>query len=139
MIKMIVLLRRNPALTRAEFSHHWREIHAPLVCSVPETTRHMRKYVQNHLPETSASSGDGAAESMGGVARPSDDMDFDGIIEVWYESMEELQKSTGSQRYAEIIRPDEQRLLDQSRCVIFLANEFTVFDEKNRPNAEAGR
>lgn len=137
MVKMIVLLRRAPHLTREEFSHHWRNVHAPLVKSVPETTRHMRRYVQNHMPSLPAGDASGASSSMGGLAQPQAPFDFDGVVEVWYDSVEALQQSTQSQRYADVIRPDELQLIDAARCVMYLVDENVVFDEDNRPAAES--
>jgi hypothetical protein len=81
-------------------------------------------------------SGGDASSSMGGLALPADAMDFDGVVEVWYDSIEDIQKSTASERYAEIIRPDEMKLIDAEKCVMYLTEEFIVFDDDNRPAAE---
>jgi EthD domain len=49
MVKYIICARRKSGMTRAEFSTYWRNQHGPLVRSVPEFMRHVRKYVQCHL------------------------------------------------------------------------------------------
>ena len=140
MVKMVVLLRRAPHLSREQFSAHWRNIHAPLVKSVPELTRYMRKYVQNHIPAAPAADASGrASSSMGGLAQPAPPFDFDGIVEVWYDSVEDIPRSSASQQYADIIRPDELQLIDAARCVMYLVDENVVFDENNRPEAERAR
>ena len=52
MVKMIATLKRKPGMTRKEFSDYWRYHHAPLVQSVSEFTRYLRKYVRITWPAT---------------------------------------------------------------------------------------
>ena len=35
MIKVIVMVKRNPSLSPAEFHRHWRKVHARLVADTP--------------------------------------------------------------------------------------------------------
>lgn len=130
MIKVIVLLKRNQNLTREEFKRHWRDVHGPLVMTVPELTRHMRKYVQNHL----ITEEDGRGKSP--LKQPDSATDFDGIVEIWYESYADMPNSFKNQPYKDIIAPDEKRLLDIEQCVMFVTEEVMMFDENNRPPAE---
>src|SRR5438445_684311 len=48
MIAMIACAKRKAGMSLAEFNQYWIEEHAPLVRSVPEFMRHVRKYVQFH-------------------------------------------------------------------------------------------
>ena len=76
MIKSISLLTRRPELTHDEFIRHWVDVHAPLAHAVPR----LRRYVQSHI----------VAERT----RPdieSHAIDVDGIAELWYDSVEDLQ------------------------------------------------
>jgi uncharacterized protein (TIGR02118 family) len=129
---MIVLAKRNPQLTREEFTEYWRDNHGPLVSSVTECSRYMRKYVQNHLITADATLNEKASASLG-PAPPNAAVDFDGILEVWYDSIEDLQKSASSQSYMDLIRPDELKFADPENCVVFMVSEHVVFDEDNHP------
>ena len=76
MIKSISLLTRRPELTHDEFVRHWVTIHAPLAHAVPK----LKRYVQSHI----------VAERT----RPDIetlDVDIDGIAELWYDSLDDLQ------------------------------------------------
>ena len=82
MVKYIICATRKAGLSREEFSAYWRNHHGPLVRSVPEFARHVRKYVQCHLV------GD---EVPLGAAGP-----HDGVAELWFDSVEDLQASLGT-------------------------------------------
>ena len=49
MVKYIICATRKAGLSHEEFSAYWRNHHGPLVRSVPEFARYVRKYVQCHL------------------------------------------------------------------------------------------
>ena len=48
MIKLIVAIRRNPAMSPAEFHAYWRTTHAARVRSIPACAKYIRRYVQAH-------------------------------------------------------------------------------------------
>jgi len=73
MVKMIICLRRRPDLTPEAFQQHWRDVHAPLVVR-HATTLGIKRYVQIYAREAAAAGG-----------RPEG---FDGIGEIWIESVE---------------------------------------------------
>jgi uncharacterized protein (TIGR02118 family) len=112
MIKFIICARRKAGLTRAEFSAYWRNQHGPLVRSVPEFMRHVRKYVQCHLvPGDSPFGGEPA---------------HDGVAELWFDNTEELSRAFNEPRYLEIIRPDELKFVDISNCLSFVTEEVPM-------------
>jgi uncharacterized protein (TIGR02118 family) len=81
MIKSISLLTRKPEISHEEFVRHWVEIHAPLAHAVPR----LRRYVQSHI----------VAERT----RPDiliHDIEIDGIAELWYDSLEDMQFANAS-------------------------------------------
>jgi uncharacterized protein (TIGR02118 family) len=134
MIKMILLVKRNPKLTREEFQKYWRENHGPLVASFTECSRYMRKYVQNHIttdPTLAA-----IAAGVMGHSKPDPAADFDGIVEAWYDSIEDLQRSGANEKFMEVIREDEKRFGDHSKSVCLIVSENVVFDEEHRPAGE---
>ena len=112
MVKFIICARRKPGMTRAEFSQYWRNQHGPLVRSVPEFIRHVRKYVHCHLlPSASPFGGDGG---------------YDGVAELWFDSPEALAQAFNEPRYLEIIRPDELKFVDISNCISFITEEVPM-------------
>jgi uncharacterized protein (TIGR02118 family) len=112
MIKYIICATRKAGMTREEFSAYWRNHHGPLVKSVPEFMRHVRKYVQCHLV------GDAAPLGTAGV--------YDGVAELWFDSQEDLVKAFKEPRYLEIIRPDELKFVDLSKCISFITEEIPI-------------
>ena len=73
MIKSIALAYRKDGLTRAEYGRYWKEQHGPLAAKMIPG---LRRYVQNHFLEV-----------------PGMEFDGDGIVEMWYDSVEDWQKS----------------------------------------------
>jgi uncharacterized protein (TIGR02118 family) len=120
MIKMIAMVKRHPSLSRAEFLDYWLNKHAPLVKSVPSFWQYIRGYRQNHTIQNFAFY-DGA-EIEGG---------YDGCGEMWFDSIEDLQKATSDPAYMEIIRPDELKLFDNPATVpMILAVEHIMLPER---------
>jgi uncharacterized protein (TIGR02118 family) len=112
MVKLSICAKRKAGLTRAEFNTYWRNQHGPLVRSVPEFMRHVRKYVQCHRVE--------AASPFGGEAA------YDGIAELWFDNPEEITLAFNEPRYLEIIRPDELKFVDISDCICFITEEVQI-------------
>jgi uncharacterized protein (TIGR02118 family) len=89
MLKTVTLLKRREDLTPAEFQAHWREVHAPLVLSIPG----VRGYVQGRpIP------GDG------------DDPPCDGVAEVWYDDLQARDRAFRTSEY-EAVLDDERNFL----------------------------
>ena len=112
MIKLIICASRKPGISRKEFSNYWRDKHGPLVKSVPEFARHVRKYVQCHLAEDAVPFGIPGS--------------YDGVAELWFESVEEASQAFKEPKYLEVIRPDELKFVDPHRCISFVTEEFQV-------------
>ena len=112
MVKYIICAKRKAGMTHEEFGAYWRNHHGAVVKSVPEFTRHVRKYVQCHLV--------GGAVPLGAAG------DYDGVAELWFDSVEELETAFREPRYLEIIRPDEITFVDLSKCLSFITEEVQV-------------
>ena len=112
MVKYIICATRKEGMTREEFSAYWRNHHGPLVKSVPEFIRHVRKYVQCHLVA--------GAVPLGAAS------DYDGVAELWFDSVEDLVNAFNEPRYLEIIRPDELKFVDPRRCISFITAEVSI-------------
>jgi len=120
-IKLVFCLRRRADLSREEFQRYWSDHHAPLVRGYSEVLQ-LRRYVQVHtLPE-------GASAALGG-SRGVEEDEYDGVAELWWESLEELTAaattSEGRHAGAELLE-DERRFIDLARSPIFLAEEHVV-------------
>jgi uncharacterized protein (TIGR02118 family) len=112
MVKLIICATRKPGMSHEEFSTYWREKHGPLVKSVSEFSRHVRRYVQCHLVKTAVPFG------IPG--------DYDGVAELWFDSVESAAAAFREAKYLEIIRPDEQKFLDLQKCISFVTEENQV-------------
>ncbi len=112
MIKMTILLRRNPGMSHDEFVAYHRDIHAPLFCSLPEAKQHVRRYVQSHS----------TGEQFPGMP----DYRIDGSTELWFDDVTGAAAVFTSVDYMAIIRPDEQKFLDLAGCEIFFGVEHEV-------------
>ena len=115
MVKFVGCLRRKPGMSEAEFHHYWRNIHGPLVKSVAEFSRYIRKYVQGHT----------VSDPVPGFPPPISPP-FDGIAELWFDSVVDIGKAFAEPRYLEIIRPDELKFLDLATCSIFVVEEVPM-------------
>ena len=112
MVKMIAFLKRNPAMTHEEFTRYWHDRHGPLVMSVPEFRRHLRKYVQCHTVR--------AAGPLGAAS------DCDGVAELWFDSAQAMAQAFSEPRYLEIVRPDEKKLLDFDKLLVCVTEEIPI-------------
>ncbi len=121
MIKMIFCLKRLPQLSRDEFQRYWRERHAPLV------KRHaanlgVRRYVQSHTVSR-------PRLAMVSEVRGSAGRDFDGVAELWWDSLESLLAAVSTeagQVAGRELLEDEARFIDLPNSPIFFADELEV-------------
>ena len=86
MIKLTFALVRLPHLTREQFQDYWLNTHGPLVASVKDVLR-IRRYVQLHSMDETVSAGIRASRN----APPQ----FDGVAQLWYDSLEDLAALAG--------------------------------------------
>ncbi len=115
MVKLVACLQRKPGMSPEEFHRYWREVHGPLVKSVPEFFRYVRRYVQGHT----------VSPSVAGFP-PQAVAPYDGVAELWFESVEDVGKAFSEPRYLEVIRPDEQKFLDLPNCKVFVVEEVMI-------------
>jgi uncharacterized protein (TIGR02118 family) len=111
MIKLVACLRRKPGVSVNDFHSYWKDTHGPLVKGVPQFFRYVRKYVQGHTLN----------DPVPGF--PPQAAPFDGVAELWFDSVADISKAFAEPRYMEIIRPDEQKFLDLANCSIFVVEE----------------
>jgi uncharacterized protein (TIGR02118 family) len=117
MVKLMACLRRKPDMSEDAFHQYWKETHGPLVKSVTEFSRYVRRYIQSHT-----------AQDVGSIFPPQATPPYDGIAELWFDSVEQMQAAFAEPRYLEIIRPDEQRFIDLPNCVSFIVDDVPMVE-----------
>ena len=115
MIKMTMLLKRNPDIDHAKFVRHHRETHGPLFRSIPEAKTHVLRYIQTHPVE-----GD----------FPVPQADYDGTAEVWFDSPEGMRAVLGSDTYQNEVFPDEKTFLDHHTTLILVGEQTEIIEDK---------
>ncbi|MDE2487230.1 MAG: EthD domain-containing protein [Alphaproteobacteria bacterium] len=120
MIKLTFCLVRLPHLTREQFQHYWFNTHAPLVASVAETLQ-IRRYVQlQSLPPE--------AHAAIRASRNAPE-EFDGVAELWFDSLETLAANSERAEAREAGRrllEDEQRFIDLAKSPLWWGEERVI-------------
>lgn len=117
MIKLTFCLVRLPHLSRAQFQDYWFNTHGPLVKSVAETLM-IRRYVQLHSLPAEASAGVRASRE----APP----EFDGVAELWFDSLEVIAANgqrPEAQKAAALLLEDERRFIDLPKSPLWWGEE----------------
>lgn len=109
MIKLLILVRRNPALSHEQFRHHLSQVHAPLVRACPATKSYVRKYVQSYR--------------LGDATGPADP---DGAAELWFDSRDDMDRFFSDPHYLEVVRPDEPRFADLENSIFMVTEEAQI-------------
>lgn len=117
MIRLTALLVRHPDLTHDQFVDHWEHVHGPLIRDTPELARHLLRYEQHPLAD------DRGAGTVG----------YDGVAVQWLESIDSLFAFVSEPAYAEVVAPDERRLLDMDRIQVVFTDEPRVLIDGGRP------
>lgn len=120
MIKLTFCLVRLPPLSRPEFQKYWYDTHAPLVASVAEALG-IRRYVQMHSLPAEASAGLRASRDA--------PAEFDGVAELWFDSLEAVAENgrrPEAQAAAAMLLEDERRFIDLPRSPLWWGQERVV-------------
>jgi uncharacterized protein (TIGR02118 family) len=120
-IKLTFCLRRLPSLSLAEFQDYWLNKHAPLVRSHSDTLR-IRRYVQAHALDNPAVQGALAASRGSPEA-------FDGVAELWWDSLEDLAAGSATPEGRDASRAlleDERNFIDHARSPLWISEEHPI-------------
>jgi uncharacterized protein (TIGR02118 family) len=122
MIKLVYAVAALTDIDPAEFHRYWLEDHGPKVRSVAEAIGALR-YVQSHTLDTPLNKAMTDSRKMPGT--------YDGITEVWFESLEAVQRVMETPQGAEAMQmliEDEHTFIDMSRSTVFMTEEKEIFD-----------
>ena len=110
MLQLTVLVKRHPDLTVEAFHARWRE-HGTTIACEPTLARHIRRYEQHHRAVEDYESGD----------------TYDGLALQQYDDMDAFLAFVQEPKYAELIRPDEETLLDMGKLVVLFTDGPETF------------
>lgn len=113
MLKLSIFLTRRNDLTHEEFVTYWTQHHTPLIGSLPPGTVQVRRYVQL-LP---------TEDVIPGVVTS----EYDGVAELWVDSIDDATSWFTSDAYASVIAVDESNFLDRSKTQFLYATESIIF------------
>ena len=115
MIKLSYFIRRQPAWQRENFHTHWRENHAALI-KKHAATFGLQRYVQLH-----------AAEDPRNQPDKTSPLPFDGVAELWFDSMDAFEAGDQDrQRAVAELLEDERTFIDLPNSPMWLAEEHVV-------------
>ena len=122
MVKLVYCIRRRADVSPEAFRRYWLDEHGPLMRSVAGAIGALR-YVQSHT----------VAPELNDVLRGSrgSDEPYDGITEVWWESLADLQasmQSAESQDAQRRLLEDESTFIDFARSSVFMTEEHLIFN-----------
>src|SRR3569833_2542680 len=111
MIKMVITLKRRKGMTHEEFKHYQRNIHRPLLMSIPEAERYIRRCVVSYP-----------------VPAPRyPDPEYDSVVEAWFDSMAALEALFFSDNFLKIVDPDHESFIDLSSFGLGICEDDVVF------------
>lgn len=125
MVKLCFCIRRQPHLSHEAFLEYWSRTHTRVAGPEAAKALGMRRYVQvRALPEV--------LNRRVASSRPGLEPAFDGIAEVWLDSVEAWERAWASPEGSAVMKrllEDEQNFIDWSRSTLFLAEERVLIDE----------
>jgi uncharacterized protein (TIGR02118 family) len=114
MIKMVITLKRREGMTHDEFTHYQKDIHRPLLMSIPEAERYIRRFVVSYP-----------------VAAPRyPEPEYDSVVEAWFDSMADLEALYFSENFVKIVDPDHENFIDLSAFGRIISEEDVVIDRQ---------
>jgi uncharacterized protein (TIGR02118 family) len=123
MIKLVYIVAKRADISEKDFHEYWLKTHGPLVRSFAKSMR-AKKYVQSHTVSEDAG-------KQIRSTRPGMKETYDGITEVWWDTIEDFNSGADAKERAEAARAlleDESKFIDFERSSIFLTKEHEIFD-----------
>jgi uncharacterized protein (TIGR02118 family) len=117
MIKVMVLVRRKSGLSAEEFYKYWRDVHGSLIKNTPEFTHHIRRYVMNRPTSFPVS------------VRGFQPSNFDGILELWTDTPDDVAEAFSESRFTDSIDPDYGKFVDLARSEFLVVEESPIYGD----------
>ncbi|KAJ7261845.1 hypothetical protein B0H12DRAFT_1013346 [Mycena haematopus] len=122
-VRLAVLFKRKPTISKEEFVKYWAETHGPLFSSLDIVKKNILKYEQAHTNEavlkqiTKMNQLSGAPNEWDGIA----------IFEA--ESYEKISEVIQNEEYQKILVPDGDNFLDVQNCQMLPLDLITFLDK----------
>ena len=123
MLKLVYVIRKRADVSEKDFHEYWLKQHGPLVRGFAKAMN-AKKYVQSH-----PISEDVGKQFRG--TRPKMHETYDGITEVWWDSLADFASGGDSaerEKAARALLEDESKFIDFEHSSIFLTEEHEIFD-----------
>ncbi|KAF9465133.1 hypothetical protein BDZ94DRAFT_1254596 [Collybia nuda] len=113
-IRVTVLMRRRPDITREEFLKLWTSEHARIFASVKKVQEKIIRYSQYCIltPES---------ERLAAAGLPVPE--YDGAAEYHAESLDDIMEMLGDKEYQERVLSDEAKFLDRTSFQVLVGEE----------------
>lgn len=115
MTHLLLAIKRKNGLSRSDFSHHWREVHAPLAQKLPGLLR----YTQNHAPIIASKA-----------------QAYDGVVEIWMENEKAIADAFSSPEYRRGAYADEPNFANLKEVVRVVAEDHVLLREEQNSRPE---
>lgn len=109
MIKLLIGFKRKQGMSVDEFRAHCRDVHTPLLYSIPESEKLRRFVVSCPISETTQ-----------------EEPTFDAIVEVCYDDLKDMEELMQSDNFRDIVDPDHANFIDFSSAAFRLVTEDIV-------------
>jgi uncharacterized protein (TIGR02118 family) len=107
MVKLVYCITKKATLTDEEFFDYWKDVHGPIGSRIPG----LRRLVQSHRLAVAGLRGD-----------------YDGVAELWFDSLEDLQAARQSLEW-KASTADELNFIDHRKVAFFISEEHTILDK----------
>jgi uncharacterized protein (TIGR02118 family) len=112
MIKLVVMIKRKPGMSKEAFDRYWSGPHADQVLGCGDFKRHVRRYVQSHVV------------AQQGIRLPWAVSEYDGQAELSFDSIEEMNAAFNEPRFLAEIHPDDATFIDMEACKLMVVEEI---------------
>ncbi|RDW64248.1 hypothetical protein BP5796_10750 [Coleophoma crateriformis] len=118
-VHLTILIKKLDSLTDEQFHTYWSNEHPKIWGSVPIVQAKIVKYSQFHVD----------AQTTAGLRAAGLPLaEFDGGVEMWADSVEELMAVFQDEEYLRVVVPDEESFLKRSEAVMMLGNDEVKWD-----------
>ncbi|KAJ7364153.1 hypothetical protein DFH08DRAFT_838454 [Mycena albidolilacea] len=121
-VRIVVLLKRKPTLSKEEFHKHWTETHGPLFSSLDVVKRNLLKYEQAHI-------NDPVLQQIMQMIPGAPTADWDGMAIFEAESYAKVFEVFQSEEYSKVIIPDDEKFVDRANWQMLPFDLNTVVDK----------